>query len=184
MTANDMTKKHTILLLAFGAIVGIPAAHSAPHPTRITFVDTGNTGRSVAAEALADVVIDQSHLNEQVISRAVNLNPFNIHPEQNFVELLRDRGISIASHTAAQFGPQEAAFSDVILTMTEAHKNWIISHFPEARDKVFTLSEYATGTKEDVPDPFGKPMDVYKAALGQLDKMVGAAAAKAAAAQP
>ena len=181
-----MTIKCAILLLTMilGAVVEIPAALSAPHPTRITFVDTGNTGRSVAAEALADVVIDKSHLNEQVISRAANLNPFNIHPEPNFVELLRDRGISVAAHTAAQFGPQEAAFSDVILTMTEAHKTWIITHFPEARDKVFTLSEYATGSMQDVPDPFGKPMDFYKAALGQLDQMVGAAAAKAAATQP
>jgi protein-tyrosine-phosphatase len=43
---------------------------SAPHPTRITFVDTGNTGRSVAAEALAAVTIDKGHLDAQVISRA------------------------------------------------------------------------------------------------------------------
>jgi protein-tyrosine phosphatase len=178
-----MTVKRAILLLGLilGPFAGMPAAISAPHPARIAFVDTGNTGRSVAAEALAGDIIDKGHLNAQVISRAVNLNPFNIRPEASFVDLLRGRGINITSHTAAQFGPQEAAFSDVILTMTEAHKTWILSHFPEARDKVFTLSEYATGGQQDVPDPFGKPMDFYKVVLGQLDQMVDAAVVKAAA---
>jgi protein-tyrosine phosphatase len=178
-----MTLTHAILLpgLILGLLAGVPVAMSAPHPTRIAFVDTGNTGRSVAAEALADDIIDKSHLNAQVISRAVNLNPFNTHPEANFVDLLHGRGMNITSHTAAQFGAQEAAFSDVILTMTEAHKAWILTHFPEDRGKVFTLGEYATGTRQEVLDPFGKSMDFYKVVLGQLDQMVGAAVTKAAA---
>jgi protein-tyrosine phosphatase len=178
-----MKVKYAILLLGIilGTIVGVPAAMSAPHPTRITFVDTGNTGRSVAAEALAAVTIDKDHLDAQVISRAVNLNPFNTRPEINFVDLLHGRGINIASHTAAQFGTQEAEFSDVILTMTEAHKSWILTHFPETRGKVFTLGEYATGTQQEVLDPFGKSMDFYKVVLNQLDQMVGAAVTKAVA---
>jgi protein-tyrosine phosphatase len=178
-----MKVKYAILLLGLvlGPMIGVPAAMSAPHPTRITFVDTGNTGRSVTAEALADAIIAKHHLNAQVISRAVNLNPFNIHPEANFVVLLRRRGINITGHTAAQFGAQAAEFSDVILTMTEAHKTWIVTHFPETRGKVFTLGEYATGTPQEVADPFGKTMPFYKAALGQLDQMVGAAVTKAVA---
>jgi protein-tyrosine phosphatase len=178
-----MMMKRAILLLGLilGTFTGMPAAISAPHPARIAFVDTGNTGRSVVAEALATAIIHKSHLDAQVISRAVNLNPFNIHPEASFVDLLRGRGINVTTHTAAQFGPQEAAFSDVILTMTEAHKAWIVSHFPEARDKVFTLSEYVTGKQQDVPDPFGKSMDIYKSVMGQLDQMVDAAVEKAAA---
>lgn len=168
-----------LLGLFLGPIVGFPAATAAPHPTRITFVDTGNTGRSVTAEALADVIIGRRHLDAQVISRAVNLNPFNTRPEANFIDLLHRRGINIASHTAAQFGAQEAEFSDVVLTMTEAHKTWILTHFPETRGKVFTLGEYATGTQQEVQDPFGKSMDFYKETLGQLDRMVAAAVAKA-----
>jgi protein-tyrosine phosphatase len=177
-----MKAKYAALLpgLILGAVIGIPTAMSAPHPTRITFVDTGNTGRSVAAEALADVAIAKGHLDAQVISRAVNLNPFNIRPEANFVILLHRRGINIAAHTAAQFGAQEAEFSDVILTMTEAHKTWILTHYPETKGKVFTLAEYASGTQQEVQDPFGKPMDVYQVVLHQLDQMVGAAVTKAA----
>ncbi len=152
---------------------------AADPPTRIAFVDTGNTGRSVAAEALAEVVIAKEHLNAQVISRAVDLNPYNIHPEANFVTLLHGRGIDIVGHVAAAFGPQDAKFSDLVLTMTDAHKAWVADHFPGTAGRVFTLGEYATGTPRDVLDAFGKPMDFYQTVLAQLDGLVGAAVAKA-----
>jgi protein-tyrosine phosphatase len=175
-----MIAKRAILTTALLLVLGISSAVSAPRPVRIAFVDTGNTGRSVTAEALAAATIAKQHLNVQVISRAVNFNPFNTQPEVNFVALLRRKGIDIAHHTAIQFGPQEAAFSDVILTMTDAHKAWIVTHFPDAKDKVFTLSEYATGTNQEVLDAFGKPMDFYKTVLAQLEPLVAAAVAKAA----
>ncbi len=95
--------------------------------------------------------------------------------------MLRHRGIDIAPHIAIQFGSQDAKFSDVILVMTEAHKAWIVGHFPEAGDKVFTLAKYATGTIEEVLDAFGKPMDFYRIVLAQLDKLIGTAMMKAAA---
>jgi protein-tyrosine phosphatase len=152
---------------------------AADRPTRIAFVDTGNTGRSVTAEALAVAVIAKGHINAQVISRAVDLNPYNTRPEENFVTLLRERGIDVAPHFAAQFGPQEAKYSDVILVMTDAHKAWVTAHFPEAKDKVFTLAEYATGTNQEVLDAFGKPMAFYQTVLAQLDTFVTAAVTKA-----
>ena len=157
-----------------------PAApHAADRAVRIAVVDTGNTGRSVTAEALATSIIAKEKLNAVVISRAVDLNPYNIHPEANFVTLLQARDIDVAAHLSAQFGPQDAKYSDIILTMTEAHKAWIVSHFPEAKDKVFTLGEYATGTTTEVLDAYGKPLDFYKAVLAQLDQLVDAAVEKA-----
>ena len=112
---------------------------AADRPTRIAFVDTGNTGRSVTAEALAAAVIAKAHINAQVISRAVDLNPYNIHPEENFVTLLRERGLDIAPHLAAQFGSQEAKYSDVILVMTDTHKAWVVAHFPRGQGQSLQL---------------------------------------------
>jgi len=176
-----MTTRRIILTAApiLAALTGIRTAMAATHPVRIAFVDTGNTGRSVAAEALAGVVIAKNHLNAQVISRAVNWNPYNIHPEDNFVTLFRQRGIDLSHHIAAQFGAQEAKFSDVILTMTAAHKTWVVGQFPDTKDKVFTLADYATGQSGEVLDAFGQPMDFYKKVLTQLDSLVGAAVMKA-----
>ncbi len=177
-----MTTRRNVLIAApiLAALTGIRTAMAATHPVRIAFVDTGNTGRSVVAEALAATIIAKNHLNAQVISRAVNWNPYNTRPEDNFVTLFRPRGIDLTHHVAAQFGAQEAKFSDVILTMTEAHKAWVIAQFPDTKDKVFTLAEYATGTPGEVLDAFGQPMDFYKKVLAQLDTLVGAAVLKAA----
>jgi protein-tyrosine phosphatase len=152
---------------------------AADRPVRIAVVDTGNTGRSVTAEALATSIIAKQKLNAVVISRAVDLNPYNMHPEQNFVTLLQARDIDVSAHRSAQFGAQEAKYSDVILTMTEAHKAWIVSHFPEAKDKVFTLGEYVTGAPSEVQDAYGKSLDFYKTVLAQLDQLVEAAVEKA-----
>ena len=152
----------------------------AQHPVRIAFLDTGNTGRSVAAEALAKAAIAQHRLNAQAISRAAHWNPYNIHPEENFVLLFRERGIDLSRHRAAPFGAPEAAFSDLILTMTEAHKAWAIAHFPDATEKIFTLAKYAVGTHREVLDAFGQTMDFYIGILAELDGLVEAAVLKAA----
>src|ERR1700738_1440081 len=120
-----------LLLTSLMASAGSLAADP---PLPLAKGDNGNTGRSVTAEALATSIIAKQKLDAVVISRAVDLNPYNIHPEANFVTLLRARDIDVSAHLSAQFGAQEAKYSDVILTMTEAHKAWIVSHFPEAKD--------------------------------------------------
>ncbi len=174
-----IARRGLLEMLALALLSTTLSASAADRPIRIAFVDTGNTGRSITAEALAAAVISHQHLNALVISRAVALNPYNIHPEENFVTLLRERAIDITPHVAAQFGPAEAKFSDLILTMTAAHKAWVIEHFPETKEHVFTLAEFATGKDEEVLDAFGKPMAFYKTVLGQLDGLVEAAIIKA-----
>ncbi len=149
-------------------------------PIRIVFVDTGNTGRSVTAAALARALITRDRRDARVSSRAVTVNPGHLHPEAHFVTLLRPRGIDTAAHVATAFGPSDAHETDLILTMTTAHKAWVLARFPDTRGKVFTLSDYATGVAADVPDAFGEPMAFYEAVLLQLDRLVEIAIAKAA----
>jgi len=154
-------------------------AVSAERPRKLLFVDTGNTGRSVTAEALANADIAKGKLNIRTISRAVDKNPFEIHPEANVVTLLQQRGINVAGHLAAQIDAQDVRHADLILTMTAKHKAKVLELFPQAQGKVFTLSEYATGTDTEVPDAFGKPMDVYVAMVKQVDTYVAQALKKA-----
>jgi protein-tyrosine phosphatase len=164
----------TLLLVA----VGVSAAGQ---PARVVFVDTGNTGRSVAAEALARNLIATTGAPVSVISRAVNLNPYNTTPEPNFVTLLGQRGVTVGHHTAVQLSQRDVSFSDLILTMTGAHKAWVLTNFPDSTGKVFTLAEYATGTDQDIADAFGQPIEFYQTVLDQLQPLVNAAITKAAA---
>jgi protein-tyrosine phosphatase len=179
-----MTKQARLTAICLFILMGgFPSVH-AERPVRLAFVDTGNTGRSITAEALAHGIIAKQELGVQVISRAVNFNPYNTKPETNFVSLLILRGIDISDHVAAQFDAQDAKFSDVILTMTKTHKDWVLQHFPETKGKVFTLTEYAGNPDDEVKDAFGKPLDFYQTVLAQLDPLVVDAVKKAAASKP
>jgi protein-tyrosine phosphatase len=169
------------LLLCVTLLLAAVGVSGAGRPVRMAFVDTGNTGRSVAAEALARNLIATTGAPVSVISRAVNLNPYNIAPEPNFVTMLQRRGVTVGDHTAVQLTERDVSFSDLILTMTEAHKAWVLTNFPDSSGKVFTLAEYATGSNQDIADAFGQPIEFYQTVLDQLQPLVDAAITKAAA---
>jgi len=153
---------------------------NAAEPAKVAFVDTGNTGRSVTAEALAQARIDKDHLFIAVISRALDPDPYAIKPEANAQALLRERGIDVAAHRSTQLTENDVRHSDLILTMTAAHKDKLVAQFPDAKAKTFTLAEYATGQAKDVEDAFGKDMTFYRAMVAQVDSYIGPVLAKAA----
>ena len=169
------------LLLCLTLLLAAVWVSAAGQPVRVAFVDTGNTGRSVAAEALARNLIATTGAPVSVISRAVNLNPYNTTPEPNFVTLLGQRGVTVGEHTAVQLTQRDVSFSDLILTMTGAHKTWVLTNFPDSVGKVFTLAEYATGTERDIADALGQPIEFYQTVLDQLQPLVDAAITKATA---
>jgi protein-tyrosine phosphatase len=170
-----LTLRQTLLILLLSA-----GAAQAEEPRKIAFVDTGNTGRSVSAEAIAREMIAKQGMKVAVISRAVDMDPFDVKPEPNAAQILMQRGLDVHEHVAAQMSPNDARHADLILTMTEKHKARVIESFPEAKAKTFTLAEYATGAHRDVPDAYGKPMEVYVQMIHQLDEYLPAALAKAA----
>jgi protein-tyrosine phosphatase len=170
-------------LLTAIILVGLslaPAAHAA-EPVKLAFVDTGNTGRSVTAEALANARIARDHLPVLVISRALDQDPYDVRPETNAATLLSERGIDVAAHRATQLTENDVRHSDVILTMTAAHKEKLLAQFPGAQGKTFTLADYAHEGSEDVEDAFGKPMEVYRAMIKQVETYLGPALTRAAA---
>jgi len=169
------------LLLCVALLLAAVGVSAAGQPVRVAFVDTGNTGRSVAAEALARNLIAATGAPVSVISRAVNLNPYNTEAEPNFVTLLGQRGVTVGEHAAVQLSQRDVSFSDLILTMTGAHKTWVLTNFPDSAGKVFTLAEYATGTDQDIADALGQPIEFYQTVLDQLQPLVDAAIIKATA---
>lgn len=156
----------------------------AEEPKKVAFVDTGNTGRSVMAEAIATQLIEQRHSHIAVISRAVDEDPYDVKPEENGVTLMKRRGIDTSAHRSVQLNANDVKHSDVILTMTETHKTKVLALYPLAAGKVHTLAEYATGKSEDVPDAWGKPIAFYENVVVQLDKFIAPALDKLAASAP
>ena len=175
-----MTTSGIVVAVMMAAACGLGVTCEGSEPRKVAFVDTGNTGRSVMAEVLATGLIAASGAQVAVISRAIDLDPYDVTPEANAAALVRERGYDVASHRAAQLSSNDVRHSDLLLTMTAAHKARLVEAFPEARGKTFTLAEYATGTHVDVPDAWGKPMSAYHDVATQLDAFLPLALKKIA----
>lgn len=92
----------------------------------------------------------------------------------NSVKALAARGIDISGHRPKMLDSELVRRADLILTMTRGHKEDIISLFPDAADKVFTIREYAygqVGIAGDVYDPYGGPLSVYEQTAAELTEL-------------
>jgi protein-tyrosine phosphatase len=174
-----MTDRRRVLTLMVGFAAAPLQAAVAAEPLKIAVVDTGNTGRSLMAETLLRDLIRRRGLHVSVISRGLEVDPFDEAPEANAAILMRQRGFDVATHRARGLTPTDIKFADLILTMTAKHAETVAAAYPQAQPRTFTLSLYATGTATDVPDAWGKPMADYQAVLAQLDRYLPLALEKA-----
>lgn len=162
----SMLKKFLVCLFVFFSSSCFALDHI------VTFVCTGNTGRSPMAEALANDYVKKHNLNIIVQSRGVNVDPKETAPEQGTVTVLKQHGIDISSHKATQLTKADIDKSEYLLTMTQKHKVKILEQYPQAKGKVFTLSEFSTGKNEDLSDPYQKPLEAYIKVESQLNEFL------------
>ncbi|MBQ7876502.1 MAG: low molecular weight protein arginine phosphatase [Clostridia bacterium] len=125
---------------------------------RVLFVCTGNTCRSPMAEGIFN------SLSEGAFSRGLYAEGGGANPKA--IATMEQMNIDISNHVSTQLTRDDINDSLLVLTMTKAHKMAILSVMPDAKDKVFTIGEYADGG--DVIDPYGGGETVYKACADEL----------------
>ncbi|MBQ7718479.1 MAG: low molecular weight protein arginine phosphatase [Clostridia bacterium] len=135
---------------------------------RIIAVCTGNTCRSPMAEAMLKAKFGDI---AEVCSRGIMSTGAGASEESILV--MREMGYDISGHISQRLTQKEIETADLILTMTLNHKRIICTAVPEAKDKVFTLCEYA-GIKGSIDDPYGLGINEYRKCAEKIKKAVDA----------
>ncbi|MCG3086329.1 low molecular weight protein arginine phosphatase [Sporosarcina cyprini] len=130
----------------------------------IYLICTGNTCRSPMAEAIL-----RSKNISGISVRSAGLHaadgfPISIHSETLIQEM--DMPYTAESRVISR---EDVEWADLILTMTEGHKQAVLHRFPVAVGKLFTLKEYTKPDGDlDVQDPFGGNLLVYRETFEEL----------------
>lgn len=104
---------------------------------KVLFVCTGNTCRSSMAEAIL-----KSYPGFEVRSVGVAADSGSKASPQA-VRVLSAQGIDLTLHRAKLLGKDAIDWADLILTMTNRHKEVVQAEYPSAASKTFTLKEFA-----------------------------------------
>jgi protein-tyrosine phosphatase len=87
---------------------------------------------------------------------------------QPSISVMEEIGVDLKTHQARQVNAKLLKEADLILTMTESHKNAVQSWDPSVWKKIHTLKEYAGTGGGDISDPFGLPEEEYRRTRSEL----------------
>lgn len=142
---------------------------------KILFICTGNTCRSPMAAALFNRLAAQGSRVRSFSASSAGLSAVEGEAASaNAILAMKDYGCDLSAHRAHELYPADIQEAFLILTMSISHKQYIYSRFSGAYRNVYTLKEYVYGIPEDIKDPFGGSLQVYRQCAKELAEAVEA----------
>ena len=136
-------------------------------------VCTGNTCRSPMGEGIFKKLIAESlgcKMDEleahgvTILSAGIAAGPGAPAAMQSMT-VMQDYGIDISDHQSRPVTPRLADYADLMLTMTNGHRNAILNEWPTLESRVRTIRTDGG----DISDPIGSPIPVYQGCAEQIE---------------
>jgi len=146
----------------------------------ILFVCTGNTCRSAMAEGMFKKMLEErtkGNSKIEVISAGISALP-GISPTFEAISVMFEQSIDISQHYAQELQEELIKKADLILVMTNEHKEYIHKEFPFAQNKTFLLKKFTINNKSEgnqnndrnyeIIDPIGRKIEFYRIVTREL----------------
>ncbi len=169
-TIIDLSETDTFRIVREGVYSQELIKTALSNPRNILFVCTGNSCRSILAQAVLEKELKDNKNTDILVTSAGTAALENMPPSQDTIRVLREAGIKTDEYKTKRLTLEILKQADLVLTMERAHMCYILEHNPKLKHKTFGFLKFAFGLEDEIQDPIGKGIDEYRKVFSLISK--------------